>query len=231
MNRMFICPNSGCPFKGLFSCLEPAQADMLARARMGRRYDPGETVFHSHSLALAVYCIHAGLVRLTRPTRGGDRIVVGVRGAGDVLGFREVIAETPYQASVEAMVPSVICAVPRETFLAVVQQNRELALRLMKRMARESIGAETQLVMRAHLDVPSRLAHLLSAKISEDLADDGRKRRAVLLMSREEMALLVGTTRETLSRSLKKLALRGFIRLDNGAIQVLDLQALQGLAG
>jgi CRP-like cAMP-binding protein len=101
----------------------------------------------------------------------------------------------------------------------------------MKRMAREYIGAETQLVVRAHLDVSSRIAHLLSAKVSESLGEDGQKRRAVVMMGREEMALLVGTTRETLSRSLKKLALRGIIRLDNGAIQVLDLQALQDLAG
>ena len=231
MGRTFICPNTGCPFKRMFSCLKPAQVDSLARARMGRHYDPGETVFHSETLALAVYCIHAGHVRLTRPTRSGDSIVVGVRGAGDVLGFREAIADTPYQVSAEAIAPSMICAVPRQAFLGIVHENAELALRLMKRMAREYIGAETQLVVRAHLDVSSRIAHLLSAKVSESLGEDGQKRRAVVLMGREEMALLVGTTRETLSRSLKKLALRGIIRLDNGAIQVLDLQALQGLAG
>jgi CRP-like cAMP-binding protein len=61
--------------------------------------------------------------------------------------------------------------------------------------------------------------------------EDGRRRQAVVQMGREEMALLVGTARETLSRNLKKLALWGIIRLDNGAIHVLDLKALQDLAG
>ena len=231
MGRVFICPNSGCPFKRLFSCLEPAQADSLGRARMGRHYDPGETVFNSDTLALAVFCIHTGRVQLTRATRGGVRIAVGVRGAGDVLGFREAFAETPYQVSAEAIAPSMICEVPRETFLGVVRENAELAQRLMKRLALEYIGAETQLVVRAHLDVSSRIAHLLSAKVSEGLVEDGPKRRLVVRMGREEMALLVGTTRESVSRSLKKLALRGIVRLDEGTIHVLDLEALQDLVG
>ena len=231
MGDAFICPNTGCPFKRLFSCLDAAQADSLGRARMGRHYDAGETVFHSETLALAVYCIHAGHVRLSWPTRGGEPIVVGVRGAGDVLGFREAIAETPYQVSAEAIAPSMVCAVPRETFLGVVERNPELALRLMKRRAREYRGAETELVMRAYLDVPSRIAHLLSAQASEGLLVDGWKQQAVGRRGRGGRALLVGPTREPLSRNLSKLALRGIIQLADGAIHVLDLQALQALAG
>ena len=231
MGRTFICPDSGCPFKRLFSCLDHAQAATLGRERLGRHYDRGETVYNSETLALAVYCIHAGSVRLTRPTRGGEPIVVGMRGAGDVLGFREAVAETPYNVSAEVMAPSMICAVPRETFLGVVQANPELAMRLLKRMAREYIGTEMQLLLRAHLDVPSRLAHLLSARVAEGASENGGETRPAVRMAREEMALLVGTTRETLSRNLKKLAQRGVVRLDDGVIHVLDRQALLDLAG
>lgn len=228
MGRMYICPNSGCPFKRLFSCLEPAQAEALGRARLGRHYDPGEIVFNTDTLALAVFCIHAGSVRLARPMRGGRDVVVGVRGAGDVLGFREVLAEMPYQVGAEVLAPSMICEVPRETFVGVVRENPELAQRLMKRLAHEYLNAETQLVVRAHLDVTARIAHLLSARIAEEQADGGRRPPAVR-MGREEMALLAGTTRESVSRCLARLARRGIVRLDDGTIHIRDLEQLQDL--
>lgn len=230
MARTFVCPNSGCPFRHVFSCLEPSQFRALRRARMGRHYDRGEVVFLAETLALAVYCIHAGRVRLTRPTKSGKLIGVGVRGAGDVLGFREALVGLPYQVVAEAITPSMICEVPREAFLRVVRDNVELAHRLMQKLAVEYIGTEAQLVLRADLDVPTRIAHLLNAKISERVASEGRLRGArVVRMGREEMAVLVGSTRESVSRSLRKLSLQQIIRIENGAIHVLDPEGLQHL--
>jgi CRP/FNR family transcriptional regulator len=230
MSRTFICPKTGCPLKSFFSCLSSPETGALGRVRLGRRYEKGENVFKSDTLALAIYCVHAGSVGLTRATRQGESIMVGVRGAGEILGFREAFADVPHQVSAEALEASMICEMPREDFLAVVRGSPELARRLMKRMALESIAVETQLAVRAHLDVIARVAVLLSAQASKRAVQDAPGCQAVVRMGREEMALLVGTARETLSRALAKLAARGIVRLEKGAVHVLDLEALQDLA-
>ncbi len=231
----FHCPRKDCrcdrcPAKQIFSCLSAGQDAALGRERLARHFEAGQVVIHHDTPALAVLSIHSGQVRLTRSAGRGRESVVGLRGPGELLGVREVLSVLPYQVSVQTVEPSVLCAVPRDAFLDAVRDCPELAMRLLGQLSRDYLLAEGQLVARAHLSVRARTARLLLV-----LAEGGRGRARggaapEVAMAREEMALLVGTTRETLSRSLGQLAGRGAVAVRNGKIRILDSSLLEGLA-
>ena len=232
----FRCPRQDCrpdrcPAKQIYSCLTPGQDARLADERLARHFEAGQVVLHHATPALAVLSVHSGRVRLCLQCGRGERAVVAVRGPGELLGVREVLSGMPYQVSAETIEPSVLCAVPREAFLDAVRDCPELAMRLLKRISKDYLLAEEQLVARAQLSVRARTARLLMSLADGAHVPSKAPVPPMVSMGREEMALLVGTTRETLSRSLKQLAARGALKLESGGIRVLDHAVLEGLAG
>lgn len=224
------CQGNRCPAKRIYSCLSPGQDATLSSERVARRYEAGQVIIHHDTPALAVLSVHSGQVKLTRSASTRQEVVVGMRGPGELLGVREVLSRLPYQVSAETLEPSVVCAVPRETFLSVVRDCPELAMRLLGQLSRDYLLAEEQLVVRASLVVGARTARLLLALKEWSEASAFGRAAPEITMSREKMALLVGTTRETLSRSLSQFARRGAVALADGKIRVLDPSILEGLA-
>lgn len=230
MSDRFRCIKSNCPGAALFSCLSAEAGAALDRERMARRYAARQTVLHADTPALALFVVHAGEVRLTREARSGTPTLVGIRGPGSLIGLREVLTETPYQTTVETIQPSILCATPREAFLGALNACPELALRLLQVMASDHLLAEEQLVARTQLDVSARTARLLVTLEANRRGSTPPGEPIHITMNREEMALLVGTTRETLYRALKSFADSGFIESRNGWIRLIDRAELDEIA-
>lgn len=220
------CPSA----KGsAFACLKAAQLTRLSKAAVPHAYQRGQGIFYEGNPALAVFCVRSGLVKLTRQFNHGSAAVVGARTNGDLFGYRAVLAELPYGISAETIEPSVVCTIPREAFLAVIEESHELATHLLKRLAREFRFAEEQLVERNGETVTKRTAHFL-VRLAEVAATGTRVGgNATIPTRREDLAQLLGTTPETLSRTLHNLARRGLVRVDRKDIRVLDIAALQQL--
>lgn len=224
------CLSDRCPAKQMFSCLSPAQDADLGRERLARHYETASVVIYNDTPALGVLSIHSGRVKLTRPTSTGHEVVVGIRGPGELLGVREALSGMPYQVSVVTLEPSIVCAVPREAFLDAVRGCPPLAMRLLGLLAKDYLLTEEQLVARTHVGVAARTARLLVA-LADVRPVNGKVAAPLVSMSREEMALLVGTTRETLSRSLHQLAKRGAVRIAHAGIVILDHHLLERVSG
>jgi CRP/FNR family transcriptional regulator, polysaccharide utilization system transcription regulator len=235
MSMRIRCPRQEglcdrCPAQQIYSCLTPDQDELIQRERLCRRYDAGQVVVHCDTPALAVLSVHSGRVKLTRCHGSGHQFVVGLRGPGDLLGVREVLCATPHQVSVETLEPSALCAVPREAFLQVVRQCPELAMRLLRLLASDFLLAEEQLVARTQASVAARTAGLLARLTDGHESATGATGADVIRMSREEMALLVGTARETLSRVLSRLAAQGALESRHAGIRILNRPLLERLA-
>jgi len=223
------CRGDLCPAKNIYSCLSPVQDALLGRERLARSYEAGQVVIHHETPALGVLSIHSGQLKLTRSAHNGNEVVVGTRGPGELLGVREVLSAMPYQVSAKTLEPSVVCAVPREAFLGAVRECPELAMRLLGQMAKDYLLTEEQLAARTHASVAARTARLLVTLTNGRGADPGACHAQPVSMSREEMALLIGTTRETLSRTLRQLAEKGAVDVVNGDLRVLDHSLLERL--
>ena len=215
---------------GVFACLSPTQYAALCREQLARHYETGQVVIHSQTPALGIVAVRSGLMTLTRHGSHGNSVVIGLRKPGELVGVREVLCTIPYEISAETLEPSVLCTIPREAFLEAVRGCPELAMRILEQLARDFLLTEEQLATRTQACVAARTARLLVA-----LADGGRCAAGTpcslkVSMSRERLALLVGTARETLSRSLGRFAEQGAVRLDNGTIEILDHSMLERAA-
>ena len=102
-------------------------------------------------------------------------------------------------------------------------------MRLLKQLSRDYLRTEDQLVARSHSSVRATTARLLIA-LCDGSANRPGKATGQVTMAREEMAMLIGTTRETLSRTLGQLANRGAISLARQEISVSDLGILERLS-
>jgi CRP/FNR family transcriptional regulator len=193
-------------------------------------YQRGQTIFHEGTPALAVHCIRSGTVKLSRRVGGGDEVVVGVLAPGELIGFRAVLADLAYGITAETLEPAVVCTIPRELFMGLVRESADLAIHLLKQLAREVRFTEEQLVERTRQSVSKRTARLL-ARLKQGSAPGFRASpRLGITMSREQMALFIGTTPETLSRTLHAFAGRGIVELDRKSIRVRDVAALLKMA-
>jgi CRP/FNR family transcriptional regulator len=193
-------------------------------------YLPHENVFHEGTPALALYCVRSGALKLFRRLEHGEEVVVGVRGPGDLLGLRGVLAGIPHATTATTLDRAIVCAIPGESFLELVRGNPMLGYRLLVRLARESRLTEEELVERNHCHVAKRTARFLAHQCRGEALVISTSDRGGLAMTREEMARLIGTTPETLSRTLHGLADQGILRLDRKEIQVRNLPALLKLA-
>ena len=217
---------SACPgaAEGLLTCLLPEQRSRLSSAAVPHTYRAHETLFHEGTPALAVHCVRSGTIKLFRRLVQGEEVVVGTRGPGDLVGLRGVLAGMPYANTAMTLGTAVVCAIPGETFVDLVRGNPTLGFRILTRLARQSRLLEEQLVERNHSRVAKRTARFLARHLREAAPKAGAP--AVIPMSREEMAQFIGTTPETLSRTLHALTDDGILAMDRREIHILDLPAL-----
>ena len=215
---------------GHFACLQGELLDRLRAARIARAYEAGQPIFYEDAPALAVYCVSEGEVKLWRAGIHGEVQVVGTRKSGDLLGARAVLAGGNYTCTAEPLHDMTVCAVPGTVFLDLLRAEPQLALVLLQRIAELTIESEAQLVARSMENVRQRTARYLLHLIPEDRALAGGPVELSHLLARAEMADLIGTTPETLSRTLTTWVGRGLLTVGKGTIVVNDPEALRRIA-
>lgn len=219
-------PCRGCLIDGL-----PArQRSALCSTLLRHAYEPEQPIYYEGTPALAVFNILRGSVKLWRMGQAGDQYVIAMRGAGCLIGYRAVIAGRPYTVTAEPLERTVVCTIPRETFLPLLHESPELSYRLLEMMARNSFETEELLSSRGLDSVIKRTARtLLRLGCASKAAPDPRG-GTHLPTKREDLARFIGTTPETLSRTLHVLASRGILDLSEKKIRILDVDALERLA-
>ncbi len=217
----------------IFCGLAGEHLERLEREKSVRRYDRGESVFYEGSPVLAIYLICSGLVKLYKTGRRREQLVIRLLGPGDITGYRALLAGEPYAATAEAVEPSTVCAISKETFLGLLRQSPELSLGLLSKMAREMRASEEQMVAMAQESVRQRTARLLlffhSGKSAATEKHKAGEPVEVPLLHKE-MAEMIGTTPETFSRTLHALARRGIIRLTRSKIFIENPTALETIS-
>jgi CRP-like cAMP-binding protein len=217
----------------LFRRLTADKATRFRATAIPHVYERGDVIFHEGTPALAVYCVRSGAIKLFRRLRHGDEVVIGVRGMGDLVGLRAVLAGLPHWVTATTLERAAVCTIPAQSFMDMVAENMSAALQLLRRLATESRLVESQLVERNHDRVSKRTARFLM-QMAQGLAPGASGQPGQpghdISMHREEMACLIGTTPETLSRTLHGLSERGILQMDRRRVRVKNLEALRKLA-
>jgi CRP/FNR family transcriptional regulator, polysaccharide utilization system transcription regulator len=194
------------------------------------RYEPKHVFMHEGDPSLAIYCVRSGLVKLYKIGRSGDPLIIRLLGPGRLIGFRAVLAGEPYAASAEAVDSVTLCVIPGSYVQLLLGTSVEFNRRLLVLMAGELRMSEEQMMSLAEDSVRQRTARLLRSFLEEASLGTARDIALPVPLMRKEMAQMLGTSPETLSKVLHSLAREGVLRLTRSEILVRDPEALRTIA-
>lgn len=211
----------------LFEGLSGEQYDELARIGVDRSYKGGQIIFTEGDEGTGFYVLISGKVKVFKLSPEGKEQILHVFGEGEPFGEASVFAGKRFPAHAEALEESRIFFFPRAPFIELVKEDPSLALNMLAILSRR-LRKFTVLVEDLSLkEVPGRLAaYLLYVSEQRGGNDD-----LTLDIAKNQLASLLGTIPETLSRILTRMVRQGLIQLDGPRIRILDRQGLEELAG
>ncbi len=193
-------------------------------------YPGGAVLFVEGQVPRGAFLLCSGRVKLSTTSRDGKVLILKIAGAGDLLGLSAVISGTPYEVTAETSAPCHVNFVERSALIDLIAKNGELGLR-----AAESLSREFQSAYRDIHDLV--LARSSAGKLARLLLSwtpgDGKTEREIRIRSsltHEEMAQMIGASRETVTRLLSDLKKKEFIRLEGSTLVIRNRNALEALA-
>lgn len=208
----------------LFRDLNPEDLKALEGEARARRLKRGEVLFLEGEPVHSLFVVEKGLIKVYKlDPEGRKQVVLHLEGPGRVLAEVALFLERPtYPASAEALEDSQVLAIPKERFFQLVEARPPLARTLIRYLARRQ-GQLLHLLDRLVFhEVRERLAEYLL----ETLATEGQ---GFLLPTNSELAALLGTVPEAVSRNLGELYRQGLIRLQGRRVYVDRLEDLRSL--
>jgi CRP/FNR family transcriptional regulator len=209
----------------VFSNLGSPELVVLSTSKRCRCYKRGELIFAVNDRPSGIHCIQTGRVKLYKMSRDGREQIVRLAGAGDILGYRSLIADEPYSLYARPLEESRICHIPRSTFISLLSTDRTLSLNVMMLLAADVRSAEEKMIELAQRSVTERVAETLLL-LRETYGVEADQQTIDARLTRADIASMVGSVVETVSRSLTKLKQDGSIGLVGRRIMILDAAAL-----
>jgi CRP/FNR family cyclic AMP-dependent transcriptional regulator len=199
----------------LFSLLTNEQAQAIADSVVKRRFRRGELVVEQGRKSNALFILLNGRARVLTADQRGREVILAVLESGDYVGEMSLIDNEPHSATVRAEIQTDMLILGRAEFARCLPENSSLSYAILRGLVTRLRSADRQIESLALLDVYGRVARAL-LDMAEDV--DGIKliRNKV---SRQDMAKIVGASREMVSRVMKDLEERGVIETqENGSV-------------
>ena len=204
----------------LFSLLTVAQAEVISGAVIKRRFKRGEALVEQGQKSNALFILLTGRARVVTSDSRGREVILATLAQGDYLGEMSIIDNQPHSATVRAEVQTDVLMLGRAEFARCLTENASMSLVVMRGLVKRLRHADRKIESLALLDVYGRVAHALL----DFAAPDAHGQRVIKeKISRQDLAKMVGASREMVSRVMKDLEERGFIEaLPNGATLLKD---------
>lgn len=206
----------------LFSAFTDYQLAALLPAIQHRHFPRGTTVIRAGEETDALYIILSGRAKVLIPDGDGNEIILAVIGPSEFFGEMGLLDDQPRSASVEALEPCEMLRIARAGFLDCLKDNFDAALVIIRNLVKRLREADRKIESLALVDVYGRVARMLM-----DLAKpiDGQW-IIEKAPPKQEIARMIGASREMVSRVVKDLHVKGVIRADKRRIIVLDRESM-----
>lgn len=200
----------------LFSDLDQVELERLSRVATRRRAGRGEQVVRSGESADALLILLTGRAKVTNFDEEGREIILAWLGPGEFFGEMGLIDGSARSASVVAVENCELLSIGKNEFQRCMQDNFQVAQKLMQILVRRLREADRNIESLALLDVYGRVARLL-LDLSEEI--DG-KRLVTQKISKQDMARMIGASREMVSKVMRDLEVGGYIISEGDQITI-----------
>lgn len=211
----------------LFRGLPGKHIEDLAMIVVDQVFRRGQIIFSEGDEGTGFYVVIWGRVKIFKLSSEGKEQILHIFGPREPFGEVPVFTGQHFPANAEAMEESRIFYFPRDSFIRLIEKNPSLALNMLAVLSRR-LHRFTRLIDDLSLkEVPGRLASYLLYMSEQKRGSDELE----LNITKGQLASLLGTIPETLSRILGRMTRQGLIESEGPRIKILDRQGLEGLAG
>lgn len=200
----------------LFAGVDEAELEKLARGAIRKQVGRGNFAFRAGDETDSLHILLAGRAKVTNTDAAGREIILSWIGPGEFFGEMGLLDGAPRSANVVATEPCDLLVISKEPFMDCMQRNFQVARQLMTILVSRLREANRKIESLALLDVYGRVAHLLN-ELSED--EDGR-RVIKKKITKQDMAKMIGASREMVSKVMRDLELSGYIIYENERVFV-----------
>src|ERR1700747_1097078 len=205
----------------LFCNLSVHAGQRLNEIKSTAVYPKGAMLFIEGQQARGVFVLCAGKAKLSTSSREGKTIITKLSDSGDVLGLNSVISNRPYDITAEMMEPGQANFIPRESLLQFLKDHGEVALRVAEQLSRNYYTAYEEIRTLGLTTSPSeKFAKLLLSWSPKSANGDSGGTQVKLTLTHEEIAEIIGTTRETVSRLFSEFKKRQLLQLKGSTLVI-----------
>src|SRR5579872_487433 len=189
-------------------------------------FHEGAVVFLEGQTARGIFMLCQGQAKLSTTTSDGRTFMLRIAKAGEVLGLHAVVTGKPYELTVETMQPSQLDFVSREDVLRFLKEHGDACLHAAQHISRDYQDAcnVVRSIGLSH-SISERLAKFLLESSAEGEVDNGVI-RTKLALTHQDIAQLIGTSRETITRTLSEFRKKRFVEIKGSTLIIRDKDAL-----
>jgi CRP/FNR family cyclic AMP-dependent transcriptional regulator len=215
---------------GLFRGVEPGAAFALIKQLQPVDFPRGHTVFAEGVPGDRLYIIISGKVKVCHRIPADREHVLAIMGPSDMFGELAVFDPGPRASSVTTITEVRAVSIDRDALRAWIADRPEIAEQLLRVLARRLRRTNDNLADVIFTDVPGRVAKQLLALAQRFGVQEDGAMRVTHDLTQEEIAQLVGASRETVNKALGDFAHRGWIQLEDKSVLIYDSERLAGRA-
>lgn len=202
------------------------ELEQLAKAKETRQYRNRDFLFSEGNLPKYLFYILSGKVKTYRSNEFGKDYITDIYKKGDFLGFHSLINGVIYHESAAALEETEVCLIPKNDFFELLSGSPDFTARFIKLLSKNITEKEEELLRLAYNSTRKRVADAL-IKLHQKFNTQGTRPIHIL---RDDLASMVGTTKESVSRMLTDFKSEQLIDVDShGAITVLKAQELEDI--
>jgi len=214
----------------IFTKLDHEQLQILLKKFQRRHHRRNEVIFHQGDPADHMHIILEGRIRISVASDDGREMSLALLQPGEFFGEMALLDNSNRSATATAIVPSETIVLFRQDFLEFLSDNPEVASEVNRTLVQRLRSSNQMLGDMVFLDVPTRVAKQLLALVETYLEDGAVDGVIPVPVSQDELAHLVGASRETVSRALNNYRRMGILSTSNRLVTINDLSRLERMS-
>lgn len=211
----------------LFKYLTDADLKHLSMSLRVQRLKKKQVLFRKEDEGTALYIIKKGKVKIVRSSKVGEDVILSIFSEGEFFGEMSLLDQKPRSADAVALEESEVYILNRADFLSFLQKNENAINCILSNLSKRLRKTDDLLEDTSFLTVSGRLAKKLIDLGNEFGVKEKDTVKISLRLTQQDIADLVGTTRESINKEMRILREKGLISTEGDAIKLLDLERLK----
>jgi CRP/FNR family transcriptional regulator, global nitrogen regulator len=201
-------------------------------ASADRVYQPGDAIYNEGEYGDALYVLISGVVKLFRPYSGSKEATLRLLKSWDIFGHLAFAGEAKQRAYAEAVTECKVTKVPKIFIERAIRREPRAALKMMTLLELRLVQYEELVRCLLPRETEVRLANLLPilARKFGERGDDGRSVTIDLRLTHQDLAAMVASTRESVTKVLNEMRNRGIVGIEGGRITLKDYATLERIS-